>query len=231
VLYHLTIRAWYPEWDSNPHDSPFERDASYQLGYRGILLGVQRSINITMLTYCVPLNLNLPIVADSFDVAKLQQQYHTKISVTEAINPQVIDLFNNLAVRIHAAESFYSPPGFCGRAHVDSFGGDYVKVNWVSGGAGCQMLWYSTTSSIVKDAAITSIGTQAVVYAADQIALQYQTELHSPSIVQVGVPHHIINQNQARLCISLIIKQQNQRIAMAQAQAIFANYIGLRGRI
>jgi hypothetical protein len=28
--------VWYPESDSNRHDSPFERDASYQLGYRGI---------------------------------------------------------------------------------------------------------------------------------------------------------------------------------------------------
>lgn len=28
-------RLWYPRWVSNSHDSPFEGDASYQLGYLG----------------------------------------------------------------------------------------------------------------------------------------------------------------------------------------------------
>ena len=27
--------VWYPESDSNRHDSPFERDASYQIGLSG----------------------------------------------------------------------------------------------------------------------------------------------------------------------------------------------------
>jgi hypothetical protein len=38
VVRHLLLVSlnWYPESDSNRHDSPFERDASYQLGYRGI---------------------------------------------------------------------------------------------------------------------------------------------------------------------------------------------------
>ena len=43
--YHYITNSinWYPWTDSNCHDSPFERDASYQLGYRGKLGGRQRS--------------------------------------------------------------------------------------------------------------------------------------------------------------------------------------------
>ena len=35
----LSSINWYPRSDSNRHDSPFERDASYQLGYLGIGVG------------------------------------------------------------------------------------------------------------------------------------------------------------------------------------------------
>lgn len=178
-----------------------------------------------MLTYAVPLKLSIPILANTFDVTELQQQYHTKIIIAEAINPEIINFFNSLSVRISAAEAFWSPPGFCGRAHVDSAGGDYVKLNWILSGTDSQMLWYSVADSANNAAEVTAIGTSTVAYTPEQVTLQYQTKLHSPSIVQVGVPHHIVNGNSARLCISVIIKQQGQRSTMAQARTIFSDYI------
>lgn len=177
-----------------------------------------------MLTYAVPLRLSMPILDKNFDVSKLQHQYHTKITVVEAINPDIITFLNSLSVEISAAEAFWSPPGFCGRAHIDSTGGDYVKLNWILSGNDSQMMWYNVSDSITNAAGRSSIGTSIVVYAPEQIALQYQTKLHSPSIVQVGVPHHIVNGDTARLCISVIIKQRGQRITMAHAQKIFADY-------
>ena len=50
--------------------------------------------------------------------------------------------------------------------------------------------------------------------------------IHSPSIVQVGIPHTITNISTERWAVSLTVKRDGQYISMDESIDLFRDYIG-----
>jgi hypothetical protein len=161
-------------------------------------------INIIMSKYCVHLNLNINPV--TIDHSNLKKSYQTKIQI-ENLNPEFIAILHNRDVIAYYAESFYSPPNYFQPIHTDNLGGDYVKINFVYGGHGSQMNWYklkepSSTPPVVTK---TLVNTDYISWKADEVDLVESDPLNYPSIVQVGCPHNVVNTNDYRLCISVVL--------------------------
>ncbi len=121
-------------------------------------------------------------------------------------------------------ESFHSHANKIGVINTDCAGGDYVKINWVFGGVGSEMLWYEPKKHFNKHMLGSTIETPFIPYKPFEVNVLHKETIHSPSVVQVGIPHSVINFLDPRLCVSVVIVDSNRnRISMQQAQTIFKN--------
>jgi hypothetical protein len=171
-----------------------------------------------MTNYCTSLNLNINPV--NIDHNYLKEKYLTRIE-PDQLNLELITLLKNHDIEITYSESFYSPPGFVQQIHTDEYGGDYVKLNFIYGGAGSQMHWYqiknTVESQVMKK---TATNKNYISWNADQVDLIESNSLIYPSLIQVGCPHNIINKDQHRLCITLVLCDaiSTKRLTMSEAQ-------------
>ncbi len=164
-------------------------------------------------------NINLNIDPVTFDHDLLKDEYQKVISLND-INPELIALLDVLNIHIGNAESFYSTPYLAQRIHTDNSGGDYIKLNFIYGGKGSRMQWYTVKENIVvPNKKITQAGTNYISWYKNQVNLVESTELISPSLVQVGTPHNVANRGEFRLCISLLLIDSinNHRMTMKEA--------------
>lgn len=143
----------------------------------------------------------------------------------EDINVAFKSAINSLGVDVHLAELFYNPPRKISKIHVDALGGDYSKINFVYGGKKSLMCWYTINPGVSERGEVdyTAIDTRSYNYSAEEVTLCHRQTLHSPSIVQVGVPHNIINTFEPRWCLSLVIVDliSRRRISMHDTIGIF----------
>jgi hypothetical protein len=153
-----------------------------------------------MNAFCVPIALDLDPLTKSASAYGIEP--HTRIP-TEDISDQFASFLAQRNLKIHLVEMFYNPPFKISRIHIDALGGDYSKINFVYGGEKSLMCWYRT--DIVKNQIdYTNINTRSVDYESNEVVLAHRQTVRSPSIVQVGVPHNIINAARARWCVSVV---------------------------
>jgi hypothetical protein len=173
------------------------------------------------------LNLSIPPLIDSIDPFLLPKVRHTRLNL-DVINPEIIELFSKLSLNIVLAEVFYSNPYLFSEIHSDSTGGDINKINWIYGGDNCSMNWYSIkTANNKKDFVKTPIDTRYTVYHLDEVNTIQSTVIKSPSLVNVGIPHNVKNENRHRWCISFVYKFKNssRRPTMSESLNLFKDYI------
>jgi len=150
--------------------------------------------------FCVPITLDLD------PLTKNPKEYgtepHTKIPL-EDVAVEFVDFLAQRDLKIFLVEMFYNPPFKISRIHIDALGGNYAKINFVYGGAKSLMCWYAT--DIVKNQIdYTNINTRSVDYQPNEVTLAHRQTVASPSIVQVGIPHNIINAARPRWCVSVV---------------------------
>ena len=175
--------------------------------------------------YCVPASINVTPLTK--DVTSYGTQGHVSIPLSD-IHPNFVKFLARYNLELLLAELFYNPPRKISRIHVDALGGDYSKINFVYGGEKSLMCWYSANPGIVKDQIdYTMINTRSVDYAPDEVTLLHRQTIHSPSIVQVGIPHNIINAAKPRWCLSLvpIDIDTKKRITFQQTIEIFKDLV------
>ena len=179
-----------------------------------------------MSDYCIHLNLNINPV--TIDHSELKKNYQTPIA-TKNINPDFINFLKNLGIIIRYMESFYSRPYAKQGIHTDCSGGDYVKINFIYGGAGSQMHWYKVkeTSSTPPVIAKTLINTEYIPWTADMVDLVESDPLHYPSLVQAGCPHNVTTVKEDRLCITVVLSDiiTEERLTMAEAKLRLQKFI------
>jgi len=181
---------------------------------------------MVMSDYCVYLNLNINPVIINHD--ELKKNYQTPIA-TKSINPDFINFLKNLGIIIRYVESFYSVPYAKQGIHTDCMGGDYVKINFIYGGAGSQMHWYKVkeTSPTPPVVAKTLINTEYIPWKADMVDLVESSPLSYPSLVQAGCPHNVTTTNEDRLCITVVLSDliTKERLTMAEAKLRLQEFI------
>jgi hypothetical protein len=153
-----------------------------------------------MNTFCVPISLDLN------PLTKPLSDYGTAGLVrvpTEDISAEFTDFLQQRNIKILLAEIFYNPPFKISQIHVDAVGGDFAKINFIYGGPKSLMCWYHT--DVVKNQIDYTIAkTRSINYQSDEVNLVHRQTLISPSIVQVGIPHNIINTARERWCVSIV---------------------------
>jgi hypothetical protein len=189
-----------------------------------------------MTIFCQPLTVSIPLLKEGVDVTALpkiinnKQSYITYLNIDEVVNPDMLTFLKSLGIEPLHCEIFYSVPNFFSGIHVDIKHGDFTKINWVFGGSESVMNWYRPKNNFIRDEnAKTVIDTAYIPYWRDEVEVIHSSQLITPSIVQVGVPHNIKNANEPRYCVSLVlstIKDGNiYRPTMAESLSILTDYI------
>jgi hypothetical protein len=171
-----------------------------------------------------------PIIGDK---NKLMKNYQSLIDNND-LNPKLIDIMDNVGIKIPRAESFYSKPFYLQQIHTDNLGGDYIKLNYVYSGFNSTMSWYSVKDSQHKlDIRYTpDLHTEFIHFKYHDVELVDRVKIGARStLVQVGCPHSITNGNEYRLCVSLILIDKNTgaRLSMSDAVNRLSQYIGQIG--
>jgi hypothetical protein len=177
------------------------------------------------MTNCFDINLQLNPLKEGIDIKSYGQNKHTRIPIND-INFNLIKLLYSLGLRIQLVELFYTSPHSVTPVHIDASGGDYTKMNFIYGGNDSKMGWYSTKPNINKLVNSSNIGTPYVSFELSDVDLIDQQIVKFPSIVQVGIPHNILNYEEPRYCLGIVIaKIKGGRINMNESLEKFKNYI------
>lgn len=186
-----------------------------------------------MNSFCVPLNINCDpciknVITDYGISADTQTAMHVQVPLDD-ISMEFMDFLRSHNMDLLLAELFFNPPRRVSTIHVDALGGNYSKINFVYGGEKSLMCWYSVNDGVTSKEAVdyTSINTRSYNYKEDEVTLVHRQSLQSPSIVQVGVPHNIINAFKPRWCLSLVPVKlgTKQRITIEETIGLFKNSI------
>lgn len=181
-----------------------------------------KNVNIFMIQYCLNLSkLSIhPIPLEFHSTLKIKHQ--AKID-NKVLNKNLKEMFSQKGIYVSSITSFFSIPYFRLPIHVDDYGGDFIRLNYVYCDGKSSMNWYRLKKGVRVDIEDikkpTSIGTYFCRYHPDQVEKVATDELVFPSLVQVGCPHDVINQDKPRLCIALCLNNitDGSRLTMEQA--------------
>lgn len=172
------------------------------------------------------LNLNIPLFKEGITVSDLPTKPVAVIDKEKIINEKIFDFFTSLNLKILFVETFYKTPNMPESIHTDVTGGDFTKLNWVIGGGESQMIWYRNKYNLNKKVFNTSAGTTSTRFTKLEVEEIERTPIIYPALVQVGIPHNVINVTENRYCISFIfLNQGGTRPTMQDSVKIFKNYV------
>ena len=173
--------------------------------------------------FCVDLNIKLTPLKK--EISLYGTDMHQRIQSSE-LNPLLLEFFRKHRLGVQLVEMFYNPPHNISTIHIDSFGGDYSKINFVWGGGASVMNWYAIKPGGVASRRTTGIGTKSVCFSDNEVDLLHSQPVHSPSIVQVGIPHNITNGDAPRWCLSIVpVKLNGSRLTIDETTKIFKNLL------
>ena len=190
-----------------------------------------------MTTYHHNLNFNVELLKNKHSLINLpniidgKKAYHSSVSIKEHVNTDMLDLLADLNIFPDHCELFYSTPNFFSGIHVDVKHGDFTKINWVFGGTRSLMNWYKPKDEIVRNEQnLSAVNSSYIGYKRTEVDLLFSAPLGFPSVVQVGVPHNIINPIEDRYCISLVLSSFNKnglvyRPTMHQSLNMLSKYL------
>ena len=169
--------------------------------------------------FCKSVSIPYSPILDTGVITRIQRP-HVRFTVSQ-LNNEFVEYLNNLNLHIAFVEVFYTKPNIITDIHIDASPGDITKINFIYNGLGSKMVWYKPINDTCGEKKITSVDSNYVAFNKDEVTPIYADTLDKPSIVQVGVPHNIINDNQARHCLSIVITENDQRVTMERAIEIF----------
>ena len=176
--------------------------------------------------YCNPLSLSIPPLREGYDVTQVTES-HIRISLDE-INPAIEKLLLDLGIKVSLIELFHREPGNKGTIHTDVQGGDFAKINWIYQGDCSHMLWFKVNDeNSIKDVSTTVADTPYVEYSPHEVTLAHVVRLSGVALVQVGVPHLVVNPKEHRYCLCFVLKDATTgyRLTMQQSYDLLSKYI------
>lgn len=171
--------------------------------------------------YCANLQFNFPLL----DNTPLSKTRHYPLDRT-ILNKNLINILIRKNIIISFVEVFYSSSFFKSSIHIDGNLGDYIKLNIIRGGKNSSMCWYNTKSNQKKPQMINDIGAAYVNYTLADVDLVHSSSV-SVSLVQVGIPHSVINCEEERWCVGLVLRdiKTKNRLTMKQAVTLLDEYV------
>lgn len=174
--------------------------------------------------YC-PLSLPVNFFNDKFDIKKFKIVNHQRIT-HENISKEYFDFLSHLNIKLNHVELFITLPNLFLRIHKDQHGmNDFPKINFIIGGKSSTMNWYKPKSDSVGKIQNTSIATPYIGYDLEEVDLIFSKEIHSPSIVQAGVPHNVTTPVPRWAFSTVYISRDNKLLTWEEILNIFKDYI------
>jgi len=160
-----------------------------------------------MSSLCIPLADTTPLLNADYVHPHFDERKHINLDLKRDVNPYWGKLMESHNLILNRVELFYGPENFpyTMGIHIDSGLGDKGKINWVYGGEGCEMHWYRIVSLKDKPALKTPVGSSYNLYDPDEVQLIHTNTIKNPTLVQVGIPHNIVNPGKERWCYSMVI--------------------------
>jgi hypothetical protein len=128
-----------------------------------------------------------------------------------------------IGLRINFGEIFRTGPMTTTRIHVDGGVMDAAcKLNWAFGANGSRMAWWKPNHQATNASPkITPKGTRYLDFDESECTMLHSAEIGQPSLVNVGVPHNIINAtNQTRWCVSYTLGMMEKDVNLQWPDAV-----------
>jgi len=174
--------------------------------------------------YC-PLNLPVTFFSDKFNIKKFKILNHQRVT-NENISKEYFDFLTYLNIKLNHVELFITRPNLFLRIHKDQHNiHDFPKINFIIGGKYSTMNWYKPKSHTIGKIQHTTIATPYIGYDLKDVDLIFSKEIHSPSIIQAGVPHNVTTPV-LRYAFSTVYTSMNDKLlTWEEILSIFKDYI------
>jgi hypothetical protein len=170
---------------------------------------------------CFNVNLHINPLKEGIDINSYGTKRRLKIPF-DGVSNDLFNLMNSLNLKITDAEVFYVTPYIFNYIHTDSYGGDYVKLNFVYGGKGSYMNWYKQKPNIIKQ---IDNNLDYVSFNLSEVELIDSQQILCSSIVQAGIPHNVRTFGESRYCLSFVLcNLDDTRLTMNDAIERLATY-------
>lgn len=172
------------------------------------------------------LDLPFPILAPGITVDYLPRVSIRKVDWNRCLSRELLEFFNQHNIKIyHVVSLFNSRDVKSTTIHTDAHGGDYTKINFIFGTGSSKMCWYDPIVNGISDKAANN--EPYITYTYDQVNLIESRSMIKPALVQVGVPHNVIDISEDRLCIGVVFTNAitGKRPTMAECLEIFQSYL------
>ena len=193
--------------------------------------------------YCVDIDLKVPLLRDPLNLEKYKESHHNVIISREDkrnfLHPDLLKIFDDLNLKIWLITIFYKIPDSSNaeggyNIHVDGDPylstdkqlRDVMKINWVFNPGNSIMNWYQPKPGIDKSVSTSVVKTYYVKYTLDEVDLVHSQVLSNTHIVQIGIPHDVLNVDVPRHCVSIALAYQDgRRLTMDEGIDLFKKYI------
>ena len=164
-------------------------------------------------------HLKLPLLVDLRPYALFscdpERNGHIQLE-SETLPDELLQFLDKHHMFCYHAEAFYTAPDRQNAPHVDNKRfSDRCKLNFVYGGEGSVMKWFKRKDeSKVIEPRENAIGKHYVGFQAAEIDEVAETVVGCPTLVNVGQIHSVVNQAQARWCLSVVLGNVKNREAI-----------------
>jgi len=178
------------------------------------------------------LKLKLPVEFVPHDFGKLDSFAEVKMDLN-FINKEFKNFLDSLNLEIHYARYFYSLPHQRYVYHIDCKAEEYdiiqnnVKLNFVQGGKGSEMIWYDLKPGKGPVFKKNFLGQPICRYNEEDLIEVHRATIGQPSLIDSFIVHTLQNADEDRhcWCVTLNSKITKERISWTEAIEIFKDYI------
>jgi hypothetical protein len=185
--------------------------------------------------YYKHLKIDIPPVLDMSVLTQLPDKGHVPVPM-EYINKELTDFMGHRGIYIKNADVFCSPPGFELGIHVDGIVlSNNVATNWeYCDEFGAVMQWWkpkSTENKIVdpsKENAAYGVSTTpyALAWHKDEVDFLDECDIRKPTLVNIGVPHSMINRTHSyRKALSITWRYKGRDLEWDDAIELFKDVL------
>lgn len=154
------------------------------------------------------LNLDIPVIRDSFVFPKYTQLGHAtfRVDVQQALHVELIEFLSSVGLQDIRALVFKTPPHTKSSIHVDgSTLHEQWAINWVWGGDHI-MRWWKPNDPVIRSQNLkyTNSNTPYAFWSDNTATVVEQVKLTKPALIKIGVPHSVENFSSSdRWCLSV----------------------------
>ena len=178
--------------------------------------------------------INADVLDAYYKIANLKRFGHWRLEGEKLniISNEVMDWFKKMGCSVTVGEIFYTPPNNNLSWHIDgSKDGhifDYVKFNFVWSDHNTHYMQWGKLVDPSRKPSISynATGSSQMIFNSPEIIETKSVTANKPILVNVGVPHRVINDGDTgRWCLCLIPKKNDARISFNDALKIFSEYV------